>query len=176
MLGKLHIPDEVDEDKIRTLKLLVNNLQRVRTATLWDRQFFSYDGWQRRRLKDATTKSALMRFDKALTKRFVDQLEGFNEEEFRQLEDLKDMFEFLDEIISDDEESNELLPLPKRGAARSIVVVPSVIARKCTEPCAIIHRSQSTSTNVTLDGEDFEYSTPAPKGRSSRRCVGHPES
>ena len=32
ILGKLHIPDEVDEDKIRTLKLLVNNLQRVRTV------------------------------------------------------------------------------------------------------------------------------------------------
>jgi condensin complex subunit 3 len=29
MLGKLYFPDEVDEDKIRTLKLLLNTLQRV---------------------------------------------------------------------------------------------------------------------------------------------------
>lgn len=29
MLGKLHFPDEVDKDKIRTLKLLLNTLQRV---------------------------------------------------------------------------------------------------------------------------------------------------
>lgn len=30
MLGKLYIPDEVDEDKVRTLKLLLTTLQEVR--------------------------------------------------------------------------------------------------------------------------------------------------
>ena len=29
MLGKLYLPDEVDDDKIRVLKLLVNNLRTV---------------------------------------------------------------------------------------------------------------------------------------------------
>jgi condensin complex subunit 3 len=69
-------------------------------------------------LKDVTTKNAFARFDKALTKRFTKQLEGFNEEEFRQLEDLKELFEFLDEIISDDEEGNELPPQTKKRTAR----------------------------------------------------------
>ena len=29
LLGKLHIPDKVDDDKIRTLNLLMNNLRIV---------------------------------------------------------------------------------------------------------------------------------------------------
>ena len=29
MLGKLYLPDEVDADKVRVLKLLVNNLRAV---------------------------------------------------------------------------------------------------------------------------------------------------
>lgn len=32
LLGKLYIPDEVDDDKIRTLKLLMANLRVVRLA------------------------------------------------------------------------------------------------------------------------------------------------
>ena len=31
LLGKLYIPDEVDDDKLRTLHLLVTNLKVVRT-------------------------------------------------------------------------------------------------------------------------------------------------
>jgi condensin complex subunit 3 len=59
----------------------------------------------------------MLRFDKALTKRFAQQLEGFNEDDFRKLEDLKELFEFLDEFKSDDEDG-EAFPLPpgKRAA------------------------------------------------------------
>lgn len=32
LLGKLHIPDEVDDDKIRTLKLLMTTLRAVRSS------------------------------------------------------------------------------------------------------------------------------------------------
>jgi hypothetical protein len=32
LLGKLYLPDNVDEDKIKTLKLLVYNLQSVGSA------------------------------------------------------------------------------------------------------------------------------------------------
>lgn len=38
MLGKLYLPDEIDEDKIRILKLLVQNLQSVR-AIYFVREF-----------------------------------------------------------------------------------------------------------------------------------------
>lgn len=33
LLGKLHLPEKVDEDKLRTLKLLMHNLRSVRLDT-----------------------------------------------------------------------------------------------------------------------------------------------
>ncbi|KAF8524376.1 nuclear condensing complex subunit [Hysterangium stoloniferum] len=110
-LGKLYFPDEVDEDKIRTLKLLVNTLQ------------------QRRPAKDATTKNAIIKFDNAVTKRFAAQLEGFNEDDFRKLEDLKELFEFLDEVMSSDEEDdNDMPPPPKKRNNRSQSASTNVIS------------------------------------------------
>lgn len=86
LLGKLHIPDVVDDDKLRTLKLLCHNLL------------------QRRPLKDTTSKNAFVKFDSMISKRFAKQLENFSEEEYRQLESLHDLFEFLDEIIPESDE------------------------------------------------------------------------
>lgn len=61
----------------------------------------------------------MLRFDKALTKRFAPQLEGFNEEDFRKLEELKELFEFLDEFnTSDDEDGDALPPPPRKRVAR----------------------------------------------------------
>lgn len=52
-----------------------------------------------------------------ITKKFEKQLEDFNEEEYRQLENLKEMFEFLDEVIPySDEEEDE--PPKKRGGRK----------------------------------------------------------
>lgn len=70
---------------------------------------------QRRPLRDTTANNAFTRFDAALSKKYKQQLEDFNEDEYRQLEYLKDLFEFLDDIIpEDDEEEVE----PKRKIAR----------------------------------------------------------
>ncbi|KAH7929985.1 ARM repeat-containing protein [Leucogyrophana mollusca] len=99
MLGRLHIPDTVDDDKIRTLKLLVHNLR------------------SRRPIRDTTARNAFTKFDALISKKFAKQLEDFNEEEYRQLEYLKDLFEFLDEIIPEDD--GEEIELPKtRGRKR----------------------------------------------------------
>ncbi|KAF8494799.1 nuclear condensing complex subunit [Gautieria morchelliformis] len=131
MLGKLYFPDEADEDKIRTLKLLLTTLQR------------------RRPLRDTTSKNAMLRFDKALTKRFAQPLEGFNEDDFRKLEDLKELFEFLDEFKSDDEDGEAFPPPPGKRAARS----------------------QSVSTSAPSDDDDFEVKTPASRSKSKRRKI-----
>ncbi|KAH9837531.1 nuclear condensing complex subunit [Rhodofomes roseus] len=94
LLGKLYLPDVVDEDKIRSLKLLVQNLR------------------SRRPLRDTASQNAFAKFDDALSKKYARQLEGFSEEEFRQLENLdahagvKDTFEFLDKIEPDDEDED----------------------------------------------------------------------
>ncbi|TCD67325.1 hypothetical protein EIP91_000246 [Steccherinum ochraceum] len=98
LLGKLHIPETIDDDKIRTLKLLMHNIRA------------------RRPIRDAASRNAFTKFEIALNKKFEKQLEAFNEEEYRQLEQLKGLFEFLDDIIplSDDEEE----AAPKKKGAR----------------------------------------------------------
>jgi uncharacterized membrane protein YccC len=89
-LGKLYLPPETgDDDKVRTLKLLVQNLRT------------------RRPLREASAQAALAKFDNALSKRFEKQLEDFDEAEYRQLESLRELFEFLDEIVPLDEDEDE---------------------------------------------------------------------
>ncbi|GJJ15062.1 hypothetical protein Clacol_009337 [Clathrus columnatus] len=122
-LGKLFLPDEIEEDKIRTLKLLIDNVQR------------------RRPPKDSVTKNALIKFGKTIEKKFAAQLGGFNEEDFRKLEDLKELFEFLDDVMSD-EEGEMPLPPKKRGGERS--------------------RSVSVMS-------DDEFESPNVKGKSTKR-------
>ncbi|KAI0634669.1 nuclear condensing complex subunit [Trametes polyzona] len=97
MLGKLYLPDEVDADKVRILKLLVTNLR------------------SRRPPKDTAAKNALAKFDAALSKKYEAQLENFSEDEFRKLEELRDLFEFLDDIIPDFDDEDEP---PKKGRKR----------------------------------------------------------
>ncbi|KAJ7039564.1 nuclear condensing complex subunit [Mycena alexandri] len=105
MLGKLHIPDEVDVDKVRTLKLLIDYVASHRP------------------LGDATSKNALKRFEQSMTKKFEKELEGFSEAEYRQLENLKDLFDFLDDIMpeEDDDAAADIKPktdVKKKGKKR----------------------------------------------------------
>ncbi|KAJ6631026.1 nuclear condensing complex subunit [Mycena sp. CBHHK59/15] len=102
MLGKLYIPDEVDDDKILTLKLLMHTLS------------------VRRPLHDATINNAFKKFDASISKKFEKQLEGFDETELRKLEELHDLFEFLDDIIpEDDDEVVDVNPKKKGKKRRS---------------------------------------------------------
>ncbi|KAI8971320.1 nuclear condensing complex subunit [Trametes punicea] len=97
MLGKLNLPVEVDDDKVRVLKLLVTNLR------------------SRRPPRDTAAKNALAKFDATLSKKYEKQLENFSEEEFRKLEELRELFEFLDDIIPDEEDEDEP---PRKGRKR----------------------------------------------------------
>ncbi|KAG1728449.1 nuclear condensing complex subunit [Suillus lakei] len=98
VLGRLYLPDKVDDDKIRTLKLLLHNLN------------------SRRPTRDTAAKNALAKFDAAISKRYAEQLESFNEEDYRQLEYLKDLFEFLDDIIPLDD--GEEIDIPRTRARK----------------------------------------------------------
>ncbi|KAJ7178845.1 nuclear condensing complex subunit [Mycena crocata] len=100
MLGKLYIPDEVDVDKVRTLKLLMHTLLL------------------RRPLQDATTNTAFKKFEASISKKFQKELEDFNEEEYRKLEELKDLFEFLDDIIPEEEDEVIKTDTKKKGKKR----------------------------------------------------------
>ena len=57
------------------------------------------EGSQRRPPRDTSAKNALSKFENALSKKYEKALENFSEDEFRKLEELKDLFEFLDDII-----------------------------------------------------------------------------
>lgn len=111
------MPDEIDDIKIRTLKLLINNIRSV-----VELQFMSLklnihlEHSQRRPLRDTTASNALQRFDSAICKKFATQLDGMNEDEYRKLEELKDLFEFLDDIIPDDDV--EEVEVPKRTSRK----------------------------------------------------------
>jgi condensin complex subunit 3 len=104
-LNKVVLPPETDDDdKARTLKLLVHNL------------------CMRRPPRDASALAALVKFDNALSKRFEKQLEDFNESEYRQLQSLQELFKFLDEIMPLDEDEDgdeeEEASAAKKRAAR----------------------------------------------------------
>jgi condensin complex subunit 3 len=94
-LSTLYLPPETGEDdKVRTAKLLVQNLR-----TRWPP-------------REASAQAALAKFDNALSKRFEKQLEDFNEAEYRQLESLRELFEFLDDIVPLDEDEDDEDELP----------------------------------------------------------------
>jgi condensin complex subunit 3 len=140
-LGKLYLPPETaDDDKVRTLKLLVTNLRT------------------RRPPREASAQAALAKFDTALSKRFEKQLEDFDEAEYRQLESLRELFAFLDEIVpldEDEDEDEEVLHVRKRGAT----------ARK--------RRSESVTTDTT-SAEEGVRTPPRGKGGKARSKYAFP--
>jgi len=69
-------------------------------------------------LRDSFNNTALSKFESTIINKFEKQLEHFSEEEFRKLEELNELFEFLDGIIPlDDDEFLDPDP-PKRGKKR----------------------------------------------------------
>lgn len=63
-------------------------------------------------MRDTTSQNAFSKFEDALSKEYAPQLEGFSEEEYRQLENLdahvgmKGAFEFIDGFELDDEDED----------------------------------------------------------------------
>ncbi|KAG1834854.1 nuclear condensing complex subunit [Suillus variegatus] len=98
VLGRLYLPDKVDDDKIRIAQITTSQPQ------------FS-------------AKNALAKFDAAISKRYAEQLESFNEEDYRQLEYLKDLFEFLDDIIPLDDGEEVDIPRTRARKRRSESIV-----------------------------------------------------
>ncbi|KAG5641543.1 hypothetical protein DXG03_004802 [Asterophora parasitica] len=96
LLGKLHIPETVEDDKIKELKVLMFGLR------------------SRRPLRDTTTNNAFAKFEANIAKKFEKQLEDFSEEEYRKLEQLEELFKFLDDIIPEDDEEAISFEEPRR--------------------------------------------------------------
>lgn len=120
-MSKLHLPEAVDENKIRTLKLLIYNVQSVS-------ELLTRDGMgnpltvssKRRPPREAAAKNALAKFDAAVSNKYPSQLESFSEEDYRKLEYLTDLFEFLDDIIPEEEAEPEVPPPATKGKKRYV--------------------------------------------------------
>ncbi|KAF8906012.1 nuclear condensing complex subunit [Gymnopilus junonius] len=104
LLNSLHIPDVVDDYRIRSLKLLMDTLKI------------------RRPLRDSACKTAFSKFESTITEKFEKQLEGFSEAEYRKLEELNGLFEFLDSIIPLDNEYVDV-DIPRKGRKRSVMTM-----------------------------------------------------
>ncbi|KAG8974581.1 hypothetical protein FRB90_009747, partial [Tulasnella sp. 427] len=89
MLGRLHIPADLDHDKAQQLKILTSALAMHRP------------------LKDTVAKNALTKFDNALSKILTEQLTGFNEEDHMQLEELVNRFDWMEDVLADDSSEGE---------------------------------------------------------------------
>lgn len=137
-LSKLYLPPETDDDdKVRTLKLLVHNLRT------------------RRPPRDASALASLVKFDGALSKRFEKQLEDFNEAEYRQLQSLQGLFEFLDDIVplnEDDDEEEEAQASKKRAVRK--------------------RRSESVTTDATSTTDEWARKSPprSKSGKTRSKC------
>jgi condensin complex subunit 3 len=73
---------------------------------------------------DVTAVNAIIRFDASLAKKYEQQLEGFDEDEYRKHEELTELFEFLDDIIPDDDDIDLLEPR-RRGRKRCVLLETS---------------------------------------------------
>jgi len=128
VLGRLYLPETVDDDKIKTVKLLVHNVFTVRHSLLppilplpLSRPSAlppppSGVPPQRRPVRDVSARNALSKFDTTISKKYADKLAGFSEEEYRQLEQLDALFKFLDDIVPLDD--GEMIEITTRGKKR----------------------------------------------------------
>ncbi|KAK2461194.1 hypothetical protein APHAL10511_006721 [Amanita phalloides] len=152
-LNKLYVPDAVDDDKVRTLKLLIHNVQ------------------SRRPLHDAISNNALRKFDTAISKKFEKQLEGFSEEEYRKLAELKALFEFLDDILpeGDDDDDYEADLLKKRGKKRrsESIMTTSADSSRYESPASFTggksHAKRRRISSPLDDAQREEDGTPPPE-------------
>jgi condensin complex subunit 3 len=90
-------------------------------------------------------------------------LEGFNEEEFRQLEELKELFEFLDDVIPEEDDEDDK-PEPRKRGPRKRLVTGDYIAGS---NLLITFTNNRMSETVGSDADDG--SPPSSKRKSSAK-------
>lgn len=64
----------------------------------------------------------MAKFDATVSNKYSAQLESFSEEDYRKLEYLNDLFEFLDDIIPEEEPEPEVPPPATKGKKRYVIL------------------------------------------------------
>ncbi|KAJ8693485.1 chromosome condensation complex Condensin, subunit G [Pleurotus ostreatus] len=167
-LPKLYLPEEADQSKLRGLRLLIHSLIK------------------RRPVNDVSAKNAAAKFETAFCKKY-EQLEGFSEAEYRQYGELKDLFDFLDDLIplSGDEEDADLKP-PKGKKRRSGSVVSvstdgemvsGATSRSSRSGQGKAKKPRFSQSDIESDEEDLRRAvTPPPRpARPKRAAALHPK-
>ncbi|KNZ72836.1 Condensin complex subunit 3 [Termitomyces sp. J132] len=162
LLPKLYLPDSADDDKVKELKVLVYALR------------------SRRPIRDTMTNNAFTKFEAAVMKKFGKQLQDFNEEEYRKLEQLEKLFSFVDSIIPDDDDEEIGLDEPKRkGKKRHVLELQDYIMTTTTEADDVTSAGSSkrgrskprskrprlSNSDDASDDEVTELHTPPPPTR-----------
>ncbi|KAG6886151.1 hypothetical protein C0993_000669 [Termitomyces sp. T159_Od127] len=130
MLPKLYLPDSADDDKVKRLKVLMYTLR------------------SRRPIRDTITNNAFTKFEAAVMKKYAQQLQEFSEEEYRKLEQLDELFKFVDSIIPDVDDEEFGLDEPRRKGKK--------------------RRSDSIMT-ATTEGDEVTSAGSSKRGRSKPR-------
>ncbi|KAH7096918.1 nuclear condensing complex subunit [Auriculariales sp. MPI-PUGE-AT-0066] len=154
-LSKIFIPMEVDDLKIRTLVVLVSNVQR------------------RRPIGDSTARTALERFSKSLRKRFAEQLEGVTDEDMRKMDALTKLFEFMDSMPEvEEQEQTQPSQSKKRGSSKKLsdqgatTKIPSKKKRRVAES------EQDSDEDQTSRASGSRAASPTPaREKHSRKAA-----
>lgn len=109
-------------------------------------------------MRDTTSRNAFNKFDATVTKRYAELLEGFSEEEYRQFETLKELFEFLDDIIPEDEDEDDPPSKTKASRKRCAAFVFALARNYVANVRDNFRRSESamTDTPTSSGGEDAD--------------------
>ncbi|KIM49317.1 hypothetical protein M413DRAFT_438505, partial [Hebeloma cylindrosporum] len=146
LLNKLYIPDVVDDHKIRSLKLLMDNLRA------------------RRPLRDSVCNNAFTKFETLITKKFENQLEHFSEEEFRKLEELNELFMFLDSIIPMEDDDDDVDAPTRNRKRRSDTTTSESRSRSPDEKDKNKHRTKRARLSSDGEGDvSTEKGSPRPQ-------------
>jgi condensin complex subunit 3 len=99
-------------------------------------------------------------------------LEDFDEEEYRKLEQLQELFKFLDEIIPDDDDEVISLDQSKKKGRKRYVHALFYLIRICslTQIFRMNRRSASIATTTTEGERDETPSTSSTRGRSKPKA------
>ncbi|KAK7462742.1 chromosome condensation complex Condensin, subunit G [Stygiomarasmius scandens] len=154
-LGRIFLPDEVDDYKIRSLAVSMDNVTR------------------RRPLRDAVSKNAFTKFKLAVEKKYEKQLEGFSEEEYRKLEEYHDFFKVIDQLLppGEDEDEDTPPPQPKRTRKRRSESVVSTATEGDDAPRASSSRKRGSAKRRRLTASDDEPSDFEGDDRSTERAT-----
>lgn len=112
----MYIPDEIDDDEARKVKVLLVEVNNV--CVRHSLALLILTTFQRVRLPDAATKNAFQKFDAAVCKKWAAVLSSYDEEDYKKMEALNDLHDFINELIPEGDDDEDEEPTKRRGGQK----------------------------------------------------------